>query len=93
MHANKRAIDTDPCTSYQKRFIKDPPFSTLSLDATTFMCNFGCSVVTQDVALIVRHLLEKHSDKLEMWCMKEEMMRATLKYLDGQAEKSRSRKK
>ena len=86
-HLDKREKESDPCSAYKSRYVKEPPFSCLSLDAETFMCNWGCSIVTQDRQQIVKHLLDEHSDELEKWCMKEELLRATLKHYEKGAEK------
>ena len=87
MHVTKedKAVNAENgslCSLYTPRHVRNPPATTLSMDSKTFMCNFGCSVVTEDRATIVRHLLESHGPMLEAWCMKESLMRATLIHLE-----------
>ena len=88
MHTEKSEKQVgELCTLYTSRYVGNPPFTCLSMDSRTFMCNFGCSVVTEDRALIVRHLLESHHDMLERWCMNENLMKHTLKYFDSSGAK------
>ena len=51
----------DICTLYGGRYVPLPPFSCLSMDAKTFMCNFGCSIVTDNKHLMVSHLVYCHT--------------------------------
>ena len=71
MHEEKvEDKDKQICTMYGGRYVTLPPFSTLSMDAKTFMCNFGCSIVTEDRHAMVSHLVSCHPpEHLEKWCM------------------------
>lgn len=62
MHEEKiDRTDKDICTAYGGRYVTLPPFSTLSFDARTFMCNFGCSIVTDDKHEMITHLVGNHT--------------------------------
>ena len=80
----------DLCSLFLPRYVGLPPFTCLSMDGKTFMCNFGCSVVTEEKVVIVRHLIDEHIDEkgeeqlLQNWCMNEGLMRCTLKFHDGE---------
>lgn len=79
----------DLCSLYLPRYVSLPPFTCLSMDGKTFMCNFGCSLVTEERADIVQHLLEVHveerqeGDLLADWCMNVGLMRCTIKFHEG----------
>lgn len=76
LHLTKEADSADiPCTYFTNRYAGHPPFTTLSLDARSFMCNFGCSLVTEDKAMLVKHLIDEHRQELEAWSMSERLMR------------------
>lgn len=69
-HNIKKETKYELCTSYGHRYNNTPPQTTLSMDATTFMCNFGCSIVTEDKAEIIKHLIDNHTQgELDKWCM------------------------
>ena len=58
MHEEKIEIpDKKICTQYSGRYVTLPPFTCLSFDATTFMCNFGCSIVTENKHEMIAHLV------------------------------------
>ena len=83
MHTTKEKVG-DLCSYYRTRLAGQPPFTVLSFDGRTFMCNFGCSLVTEDRAHIVNHLLSEHKSELTNWQMNERLMRYSLKYIQSQ---------
>ena len=59
MHTTKEKVG-DLCSYFRTRLAGQPPFTVLSFDGRTFMCNFGCSLVTEDRAIIIKHILTLH---------------------------------
>ena len=80
MHEEKTDYpDKQVCTQYSGRYVMLPPFSTLSFDAVTFMCNFGCSIVTDNKHEIIAHLAGEHTiEQLKGWCMNVDLMNYSL---------------
>ena len=93
MHQDKDLYG-DLCTAYGSRYLNTPPFTTLSMDAKTFMCNFGCSIVTEDKGVIIRHFLESHDEhELQAWCMNVKLMRHSINPAPKSAESAKGAKK
>ena len=82
MHEEKTdKKDKTTCTAYGGRYVTLPPFSCLSMDARTFMCNFGCSIVTEDRQAMITHLVTVHTpEQLESWCMNLDLMNYSLRH-------------
>ena len=92
MRMHEEKIDTkdkEMCTMYGGRYVTLPPFSTLSIDARTYMCNFGCSIVTENKHLMVSHFVFCHEPAdLAKWCMNLPLMRYTLAHYEKTTPKS-----